>query len=497
MRPHRCRRFLARRYAIAPEPVKYFRVHAGRVRAHADRAGGLLADSGEAVIGTDRRESLLTRARWSGYLALRAPFEGRFPFRSRAAIERAQRRRLRQTVTHAYEHVPHYREFMRGAGLRPSDLRTAADLARLPLIERQDLQRDPERFVSRARPREHLIKLRSAGTGGIPVTVLHDGFSLFQGAGHRQRSMAVAMALARRRLRFRHLAIEPEGGTGERMSRAFNSASLISPSIRGPQARISLHNSFERNIELINAFRPDVLLSFGSYIEALFLHLHRTGAEFHRPRVVSYSSDGVSEPVRRLIMEDFGIPVVSVYGSVEAFHLGFECERHLGFHLNDDLYPTRVVDSDGVGLADGEVGDVVVSNLVTRGTILLNYRLGDLAGRIPEVCPCGRRLPLLTFLQGRRGDWVESRTPIILLRRLLAEEQSIWRFQIVEEAADRLSVSMVPKEDCDRVATVERLVCGFAERFGRTATVDVAFVEALPRTPAGKIPEVTSRPPRA
>jgi phenylacetate-CoA ligase len=443
------------------------------------------------------RESLLTRARWSGYVALNAPLEGRFPSRSRAAIERVQRRRLRRTLAHAYEHVPHYRELMRGAGLRPGDLRTASDLQRLPLIERQDLQRDPERFVSRSQPRERLVELSSAGTAGIPVTVLHDRFSLFQGAGHRQRQLAVAMALAGRRLRFRHLTIRPEGGGGDRVRTAFNSASLLASSIRGPNAHVSLYNSLERNVESINDFRPDILSSFGSYIEALFLHLHRSNAAFHRPRVVTYHSDAVSEPVRRLIMGDFGIPVLGFYGSIEAFHLGFECERHRGFHLNDDLYPIRVVDPDGATLPDGEVGEVVVSNLVTRGTILLNYRLGDLAARVPEACPCGRGLPLLTFLQGRKGHRVESRTPILVLRSLVAGEPGIWRFQIAEQAAGRFTVTVVPMEGCDREATAQRLVAGLGEHFGPAATVDVTFVEDLPRTRAGKVPEVVARPPDA
>ena len=76
-----------------------------------------------------------------------------------AAIERAQRRQLRATVAHAYEHVPYYRETMRRLGLGPADFETASDLAKLPLIEREQLQRDPEYFVSRAEP---LAELRRA-----------------------------------------------------------------------------------------------------------------------------------------------------------------------------------------------------------------------------------------------------------------------------------------------------------------------------------------------
>jgi hypothetical protein len=82
------------------------------------------------------RRSLAARLVWSAHIARRAPFEARFPFRAAAEIERAQIRRLRATIQHAHEHVPYYRETMRRLGLGPDEIRTVADLARLPLMDR-------------------------------------------------------------------------------------------------------------------------------------------------------------------------------------------------------------------------------------------------------------------------------------------------------------------------------------------------------------------------
>ncbi len=113
-----------------------------------------------------RRESLLARARWSAELALQAPWQGRFPFRSPEAIRRAQTRRVRSAVAHAYRHVPYYRETMRRLDLRPDDFGDAGDLGKLPIIERSDLQRDPEYYVSRARPIDSYLRLRTGATSG-------------------------------------------------------------------------------------------------------------------------------------------------------------------------------------------------------------------------------------------------------------------------------------------------------------------------------------------
>jgi phenylacetate-CoA ligase len=132
-------------------------------------------------------ESLSTGARWSAWAALVALRQTRFPFASPQAIERAQRRRVRGAVAHAYDHVPYYRETMRKLGLGPEELRTEADLVRLPLIEREQLQADPEYFVSSARPVETYQEVRSGGSTGKLLTVFVDPFATFQFGAHSER----------------------------------------------------------------------------------------------------------------------------------------------------------------------------------------------------------------------------------------------------------------------------------------------------------------------
>jgi phenylacetate-CoA ligase len=368
----------------------------------------------------------------------------------------------------------------------------------LPLIEREDLQRDPRRFLSEATGPEGCLDFRTSGTSGRPIAVSHDQFYLFQVAAHRERRTAVLAGLVGKRLGFRHATIRPAGGAGDRASRTFASRSLIPATIRGPRLRISQATAIERNVELLNEFRPDVISSFGSYIEELFLHLHRERPPFHRPRVVNFSSEGLSDGARRLITEEFGIEVIGFYGSVEAFTLGFECEAHRGYHLNEDLYPVRIVDRQGRTLPDGHAGEVVISNLVTRGTLLLNYRLGDVGAKLPDPCPCGRSLPLLSYLQGRIGDWVETPSgqtthPNLIMQLLNAEAGTVLRFQVVQDSPERFTVSVVAGDGTDRAALGERLRRGFAERLGPTTSVEVRFVDDLPRSPSGKVPAVVSR----
>src|SRR5438309_452089 len=116
-----------------------------------------------------------------------APRQPGFAFRDERTIERAQRRRVSAMVHYAYRYVPFYRDAIDRAGLVPADLRSGSDLARLPLIERSDLQRDPELFVSTARPFERYARLQTGGSTGMPVTVYHDQLALIRAAVYHQR----------------------------------------------------------------------------------------------------------------------------------------------------------------------------------------------------------------------------------------------------------------------------------------------------------------------
>jgi phenylacetate-CoA ligase len=116
----------------------------------------------------------------------------------------------------------------------------------------------------------------------------------------------------------------------------------------------------------------------------------------------------LSPAIRSLITKEVGVPVFSIYGAVEALKIGFEFGEQSGYHLNSDLYPVRIVDEDGAPASEGEAGQVVVSNLVNRATVLLNYRLGDLASYVGGSCPCGLALLLHAPPIGRIDDVIEN-----------------------------------------------------------------------------------------
>ena len=120
---------------------------------------------------------------------------------------------------------------------------------------------------------------------------------------------------------------------------------------------LSIFDPMPEIVARLNEFQPDVIDANGSYLALLFGYLHKSGAACHLPKVVTYSSESVSEPIRRLILDEFHLPVLSAYQTTEAFKVGWECDRHTGYHLNIDLYPLRLIDPEGRTLPAGEPGE--------------------------------------------------------------------------------------------------------------------------------------------
>jgi phenylacetate-CoA ligase len=448
------------------------------------------------MTGGRASEPLSKRAAWNAYLLANAPLQGRFPFRSREAIERAQRRRIRRIVAHAYENVPYYGETLDRLGLRPTEFRSASDLARLPLLERADLQRDPEYFTARNWPRESYVRMFSGGSSGAPLTIYRDPFALFQDACARERHRAVTMRLAGKRRRLRQLTVVVPLAVGRATVGAFDRRSFIPRSLRVAADQISIGEPLSAVIARLDEFRPDCLSAPGSFHEHLFLHLYNTGTPFHHPKVVHYGGDALSDSVRRLITEEFGIAVTSGYGAMEAFNIAFECEGHSGLHLNVDLNPLRLVDADGRTVADGERGEVVVSNLVNRGTVILNYRLGDVAGMIPSRCGCGRTLPLMSFVEGRVSDWVRAPSGELVhpqeVRALLEDELGILRYQVIQSGPARFELLVVPRPSWGPEALRDRVAERLGELLACRVELRMSVVDDLPRTASGKVRPVTS-----
>ena len=236
----------------------------------------------------------LVRARWTARMIAEAPLQAYVPFLPERVLQRAQERRIHATVRYAQAHVPYYRETMRRLLLAPTDIRTAADLAKLPVIEREQLQRDPEYFLSARWPASACLALRSGGTTGTPLTVFRDRPSLLIEAAQRERLRSLIARLARHRIRYREAAITPHDSTVRHAVRSLAATSLLPTSLRVQRQSFSMFRAPSDLLAELERFEPQVISSYGSYLEALFTEMRGRERPLPSVRVATFGGDAFS-----------------------------------------------------------------------------------------------------------------------------------------------------------------------------------------------------------
>jgi phenylacetate-CoA ligase len=259
---------------------------------------------------------------------------------------------------------------------------------------------------------------------------------------------------------------------------------------------LSPSEPFHVVLERMNEFRPDVLHGYGSYLGALLRWIHTRGLSFHRPKVVTYGADCMPDSDRRLIEVELGIPVFSFYQSVEALRIAFQCEQRRGLHIFSDHVAVRVVDTGGNALPPGVPGEVVISNLTNRATVLLNYRQGDVAAIGVEPCPCGRILPTLDGIQGRQDDLVKLADgsvahPLALLA-VLQRVPGVVQVQLVQEETRSFHLRAVCAPEAGWKAISEQLETAMRSVLGADILLRAEPCELIPPGPSGKVRAVVS-----
>ncbi len=422
----------------------------------------------------------------------------RIPFLPQERLHQMRDERVRELVRYAADTVPFYQDFFRSQGIDPQEIRTAEDLERLPLIDKQVVRQQPQRFVSTSKFASELQSFLTTGTTGQPLTVLHDRRSVTLDTAFNERHRDVLRRLVGRGTGLRTVSIARSGNTYDQV-RAVQRRDRFA---WGDQHRITLSISdpVEAAIEVINRHRPELLRGYGSYLELLFRTVQQRHINMHLPQVVSYGVDAISDAGRRLIETGFGVPVLSGYSAVEAFKIGFLCEKRTSFHLHDDLTHVRIVDPTGRTLGAEERGDVVISNLVNHGMVLLNYRLADLGHLSEKRCPCGRSLRLLGGLEGRASDMITLADGTMLNPSLVwaaLDFSSLLQFQLIQHEPEVFELRLATADRPTFDSASRSAVAALRALLGPSAEIlPVYYADRLPTGPGGKFREVVSHVPR-
>ena len=370
-------------------------------------------------------------------------------------LQTLQLGRLQTTLQRVYEHVPHYRSAFDAAGVHPDDLHELADIARYPFTSKADLRQNYP-FGMFAVPRTQIARLHaSSGTTGRPTVV-----------GYTAEDIAAWAALMARSIR------ASGGRPGDTVHVAYGYG-LFTGGLGAHYGAEALGCTVvpvsggmtERQVLLIQDFRPDVIMVTPSYMLAIIDEMERQKID---PRMTSlqvgiFGAEPWTNDMRQEIEQRLDMHAVDIYGLSEVMGPGVanECvETKDGLHIWEDHFYPEVIDPvTGDVLPDGEEGELVFTTLTKQAMPVIRYRTRDLTRLLPGTARPMRRMEKIT---GRTDDMIILRGvnlfPTQIEELVLRTPALSPHFQCVLERVDRLDALTVRVErrpDAERAAADE------------------------------------------
>ncbi len=422
------------------------------------------------------------------------PRERRVPYWSAGRIAELRDRRVRATIRHAAASVPYYQRLFAQLKLDPRDIRGADDLRLLPVVDKHQLRAHPRDFLSTAAGAQDAVRFTTSGTTGEPVEIWHDTRSVLEDVARKERERTPIRALQGVPYLYRTCSLR-NSLSSVVTGRTYIQSRMVFP-LLGLWMEAPEQQDAAQTLRLINRFRPHVIAGHGMRIDAFFREVAAAGWELARPRVVIYTAEQMTPEGRELIERGFGIPVWTLYNAIESFRIGFSCETSAGIHLHDDLCHLRILRPDGSDAEPEENGEVVITNLVNRATVLINYRLGDVASLSARRCSCGRGFRMLASLDGRTDDVIRLPSGRTLPPRFVASFfkrfTGLRQYQFVQNGWREFEIQIIPAASADAAALEARMAAELSVLLGPDAQVKVLRRHEI-QQPPGKRRYIISR----
>src|SRR5579863_3267235 len=356
------------------------------------------------------------------------------------ALAALQLDRLKATLHQAYERVPHYKKKLDAAGMHPADLKELGDLAKFPFTTKEDLRQNYP-FGMFAVPMADIVRIHaSSGTTGKPTVVGYTKGDIDTWSRLMARSIRAAGGRSSDKIHVAYGYGLFTGGLGAHYGGEFLGAAVIPVS----------GGFTERQVQLINDFKPDIIMVTPSYMLAIADEFERQGLDAHASslRIGIFGAEPWTEGMRAEIEKRMGLDALDIYGLSEIMGPGVaqEClETKDGLTLwEDHFYPEIINPETGAMVEDGEAGELVLTTLTKEGMPVIRYRTRDLTRLLPGTARTMRRLERL---KGRSDDMLIIRGVNVFpsqIEAVLAREEGLSPHYVLElrrpERLDELDI---------------------------------------------------------
>jgi phenylacetate-CoA ligase len=378
-------------------------------------------------------------------------------------IEQNQLSQVRLVIQHAMANVPYYRKTF--SGIVPEKVQTLSDFRLLPVLSRKTYQERFSEFCAESLPVGQIPtgESSSSGTSGIQVKVLHTN-----------RVNLWWLAFCLRDLEWCNINPVRSIASIRPMQKRFMDGVTI-PNwggifadfiVSGPNHVMELRQHPKKQLEWLRQLSPNYLLSYPSNLEYLASLIQESGHRIDSITAIQSVGETVTNQAKNRIEEAFAAPLKNMYTCSEFGYLASQCPSG-NFHVHSENVILEVLDDEGKPCLPGELGQVTLTTLNNFRTPLIRYQILDEA--IVGSCSCGRGLPVLSQVNGKRRPLLHlpngRAKNSVDLAMSIAKIKGIRQYQVVQNAIDDVLVKVVPGADWndDGIAEVRQVVTDFFE----------------------------------
>lgn len=397
----------------------------------------------------------------------------------RTEIEACRDRLLSELITVAYREVPFYRSLLDKSSVAPTDIRTAEDLRKIPVVTKNMLREGyPEQTT---RPSGHkTYEARTSGSTGENFRVLEDNDT----AGWHRASFLLALEWAGWRAGKRHLQ------TGMMDQRTLDRR-VKDSLLRCHYALASdlTDAALDKHLDWMQRTKTRHLFGYPGSLYHLALRAKETGRHIDLDSAVAWG-DTVYAHYREAIESVFRTRLFDTYGCSEGMQIAAQCGEGATYHVHSLDVIVEYLDDDMIPVRPGESGNIVVTRLHPGPMPLIRYRIGDVAvsggGR---RCACGRGFELMEAIVGRETDVIltpsGNRLIVHFFTGIMEHYPEVRLYQVVQEAHDALLVRIVPGEGYSDLVARD-LVDKLKQSGAGDMSIRVLAVDEIPLAATGK-----------
>lgn len=412
----------------------------------------------------------------------------RLQWLSQDEILALQYKQLQKVLDYAYTYIPYYQDIFKQIGFHPNDFaKEPTALQKIPILTKQTVREQYHRLTTTEPARQNqLTSIKTGGTTGEPLRFMQDSTYRSYNTAHDYHTMTWSgWQVGQPQVwLWGHQPNHSMAATGSRL----------------PQLKDWLINRYTANAYVLTPASMDNLAGLlekqaadgilWSYVSTMYRFAQFLQKRGHclKLRALFTAGEPLFDQQRQFIQQVFNCPVFNSYSSIDTGDIACECEKHHGLHIMARNCYVEVWSNSQL-LPDDEPGEFVVTSLTNYGMPLIRYKLEDWGQKSSRRCACGRGLPLLEVVEGRKVDLFKTKDGRTVFstfaNKTIATLGGVKQFQVVQKSLELIVFRIVRDGPVDeqRLSYLEQYT---KATLGDGVNVKFEFVDNLPLTPAGK-----------